>query len=409
MDIGLINDISNDNRCRNDLQLFYVDLHIHIGATEKGRPIKISGAKNLTFYNIAKEASERKGIDVVGIIDAHSPSVQEEIEAYLDSGEMVELIGGGLRYGNTTVLLGCELEVKDKGFGAAHLLAYFPTLAVMKEFTAWLKTAMKNVELSSQRIYKDAREVQEKVTELGGLMIPAHAFTPYKSVYGSCSSRIADILDVNQLAGVELGLSSDSEMADYISELTDKTFVSNSDAHSLAKMGREYNLFAMKEPTFEELRKVLHRQDDRQVVANYGLNPRLGKYHRTFCAACDSIIDEKESVLERCIYCGSKKIVRGVMDRIFEVADRKQSQSPAYRPPYLYQVPLEFLPGLGPKKMNRLLEACGTEMNVLHRSSYEQLLEAADESIAAMIIAAREGKLMLTTGGGGVYGKVYKG
>jgi uncharacterized protein (TIGR00375 family) len=400
---------TNNGAVTNNLPLFYVDLHIHIGATEKGRPIKISGAKNLTFFNIAKEASERKGMDVVGIIDAHSPSVQEEIEEYLALGEMEELQGGGIRYGHTTVLLGCELEVRDKGFGAAHLLAYFPTLAVMKQFTAWLKTAMKNVELSSQRIYKDAGHVQEQVEELGGLLIPAHAFTPYKSVYGSCSSRIGDILDVNRLAGVELGLSSDSEMADYISELTDKTFVSNSDAHSLAKIGREYNRFAMKAPTFEELRKVLLRQEGRGVVANYGLNPRLGKYHRTFCSQCDSIIDENQSVIERCTYCGSKKIVRGVMDRIFDIADREQSYSPDHRPPYIYQVPLEFFPGLGPKKLNRLLEACGTEMNILHRSPREQLLEATDESIAEMITAAREGKLKLTTGGGGVYGKVYTG
>lgn len=384
----------------------YADLHVHIGATEKGKPIKITGAKSLTFYNIAKEASERKGIEMVGIIDAHAPSVQAEIEEYLQSGEMLEIPGGGLQYKGTTVILGCELEVKDKGFGPAHLLVYFPTLAVMKEFTKWLHKHMTNVDLSSQRIYQTAAQVQEMTAGLGGLLIPAHVFTPYKSVYGSCSSRIGDILDVSQLAGVELGLSADSEMADYISEVQDTSFVSNSDAHSLAKIGREYNIFAMAEPTFEELGKVLFRQDGRGVVTNYGLNPRLGKYHRTFCSACDSVLDENHAVLDRCHYCGSPKIVRGVMDRIFEIADRTESKPPAHRPPYIFQVPLEFLPGLGPKKLTRLLEAFGTEMDILHKATKEELEEVTDASIVKMILAAREGSLALTTGGGGVYGKV---
>ncbi|MNC09310.1 hypothetical protein D3C75_569300 [compost metagenome] len=58
-------------------------MHIHIGRTESGLPVKISGAANLTFHNIAREASQRKGIDVVGIIDCHSPGVQAEIDSRL--------------------------------------------------------------------------------------------------------------------------------------------------------------------------------------------------------------------------------------------------------------------------------------------------------------------------------------
>src|SRR6476660_1038274 len=58
---------------------YYVDLHIHIGRTESGKPVKISGSRDLTFYNIAHESATRKGIDMIGIIDCHAPSVQEEI------------------------------------------------------------------------------------------------------------------------------------------------------------------------------------------------------------------------------------------------------------------------------------------------------------------------------------------
>jgi uncharacterized protein (TIGR00375 family) len=387
---------------------YFVDLHIHIGRTEKGSPVKISAANDLTFYNIAKEASERKGIEMVGIIDCHSPTVQEEIMAYLDQGDMAELEGGGIRYHQTTVLLGCEIEVRDPGMGAAHLLAYLPNLAIMQDFTSWMQRHMKNIELSSQRIYVPARVLQEEILGRGGILIPAHIFTPHKSIYGSSSTRMEHLLDLDGIAAVELGLSSDSEMAGTISELDRYTFVTNSDAHSLAKIGREYNEMALQAPNFEEIVKALHRRDGRGVKANYGLNPRLGKYHRTYCGSCESIIDDRAAAVERCLYCGSTKIVKGVMDRIEALADRQQPYLPPYRPPYHYQVPLEFIPGLGRRKLNQLLDQFGTEMNILHHTPEEALAACIGEEIASYIVQAREGKLHLEVGGGGQYGRVAK-
>ncbi|WP_163855637.1 endonuclease Q family protein [Paenibacillus elgii] len=386
---------------------YYADLHIHIGRTEAGEAVKISAANNLTFYNIAQEASERKGIDMIGIIDCHSPGVQREMLHYLDTGEMEELEGGGIRFHRTTVLLGCEIEVRDPGLGTAHLLAYLPKLSDMQSFTEWLRKHMKNVQLSSQRIYVTARELQREVLARGGILIPAHIFTPHKSVYGSCSTRMEHLLDLDGIAAVELGLSADTVMAGYISELDRYTFLTNSDAHSLPKIGREYNKLALQAPTFEELRKALSQEDGRRVLANYGLNPRLGKYHRTYCGDCSSILDEQgQTAVERCLYCGSPRIVRGVMDRILSLADREEPRVAPDRPPYCYQVPLEYIPGLGPKTFNRLIERFGSEMNLLHRVSFEELADAAGETIAGYIMEAREGTLRLDTGGGGKYGKV---
>ncbi|TBL79826.1 endonuclease Q family protein [Paenibacillus thalictri] len=390
------------------MNTYYVDLHIHIGRTEAGEPVKISGSKDLTFYNIAKEASVRKGIEMIGIIDCHSPAVQAEIDGYLASGDMREQPGGGIGYQDTTIILGSEIEVKDPGMGAVHLLAYLPTLDEMKDFTRWMAKHMKNVSLSSQRIYVPARTLQEEVLGRGGILIPAHIFTPHKSVYGSGSTRMEHMLDLSGIAAVELGLSSDSEMAGLISELDPFTYVTDSDAHSLAKIGREYNRMAMEAPNFAELVKALRREEGRSVVANYGLNPRLGKYHRTFCWSCESILDESEMTVERCMYCGSTKIVRGVMDRINAISDREKPVIPDYRPPYHYQVPLEFIPGLGRKKLETLLERFGTEMNIIHNAPQEALAEAAGAEIAAYIMAAREGELTLQAGGGGHYGKVEK-
>lgn len=388
------------------MNTYFADLHVHIGRTNEGKPVKISGSRNLTFCNIAEEASERKGMDIVGIIDCHSPAVQREIDGYLASGEMEEADGGGIRYRRSLLLLGSEIEVRDPGLGPAHLLSFLPTYEAMKDFTGWLTKHMKNVELSSQRIYVTARELQEATLSRGGTLIPAHIFTPHRSVYGSCTDRMANLLDLSSVEAVELGLSSDSEMAGYLSELDSKTFLTNSDAHSLAKIGREYNEMRLAKPSFEEVMKAIRHEEGRRVTANYGLNPRLGKYHRTYCASCQSILDEAESVIDRCAYCGHPKLVRGVLDRIMEVADRSESWMPEWRPPYRYQVPLEFIPGLGRKKLSALLSAVGTEMNILHHASFEDLAAAAGEDIAALILKARQGKLAVQSGGGGKYGKI---
>ncbi|OCT12459.1 hypothetical protein A8709_32040 [Paenibacillus pectinilyticus] len=388
------------------LKDYYVDLHIHIGRTEKGQAVKISAANNLTFFNIAHEAANRKGMEMISIIDTHSPSVQDEIMTYLDRGDMVELDGGGIRYGDTSIILGSEIEVRDPGMGPAHLLAYMPNLQVMRDFTTWMSRHMKNVELSSQRIYVPARTLQDEVLGRGGILIPAHIFTPHKSVYGSATRHMNDLLDAAQIPAVELGLSADSEMAGYISELDEFTYVTNSDAHSLAKIGREYNQIRMAAPTFSELVLALQRQEGRGVTANYGLNSRLGKYHRTYCSICEAVLDEEETGVERCVNCGSPKIVRGVMDRIMAIADREQSYQPAHRPPYHFQIPLEYIPGLGPKKLELLLSHFGTEMNVLHRATPEALTAVIGEEITSYLVKAREGALTLEVGGGGKYGKV---
>jgi uncharacterized protein (TIGR00375 family) len=385
------------------LQSVYADLHIHIGRTESGLPVKVTAARDMTFANIIKEAHYRKGIRLIGIIDAHSPPVQEEIRRGIASGTLREHPDGGIVYEETVCILGAEIEVKEPGMGPAHLLAYFSGLETMERFTGWCSRHMKNVQLSTQRLHRPVRELQEKVEELGGLLIPAHVFTPFKSLYGSATDRMARLLDPDKVAAVELGLSSDSEMADHLSELASFTFVTNSDAHSLPKIGREYNELLVAEPSFKELERALKREDGRRVVTNYGLNPRLGKYYRTRCLDCGELWMEEAEV--RCPHCGSRKKVTGVRDRILSIADQP-SRPPDHRPPYVWQVPLEFIPGLGKKTLDKLLDAFGTEMDVLHRASVDEIACVAGADIARQIGWAREGRLKLEEGGGGVYGRV---
>ena len=134
----------------------FADLHIHIGRSENGKPIKITGARSLNFANIAKECCERKGIQVAGIIDCASPYVIEDIENFLKTGEAYELKDGGIIYKDKVcILLGSEVETSEKGrngkSGSAHNVCFFPYLKDIKGFSNELAKHVKNVTLSTQR------------------------------------------------------------------------------------------------------------------------------------------------------------------------------------------------------------------------------------------------------------------
>lgn len=382
---------------------YYVDLHIHIGRTKSGRAVKITGAKTLTFSNIIEHARDLKGLHMIGIIDCHSPDVLLEMEELLERGELTEPAEGGLFYGGLTIIPGTELEIYDEGsHGPVHVLCYFPKLATMKEFSQWLSGHLKNIHLSSQRIYVSGRELQKKVKELGGLFIPAHVFTPFKSLFGKgVEKSLTELLDPQLIDGIELGLSANTEMADHLLELHSYPYLTNSDAHSLEKIAREYQAMQMEAPTFQHLEEALKGEKGQGILANYGLDPLLGKYHQTVCAKCLTPINREDS---RCEECGHDKVIKGVAERIGELTTASNGR--ADRPPYIHQVPLQFIPGLGPKLLERLRNHFGTEMAILHEVPREALEEVVPEKIAGLLIKAREGRLSISAGGGGKYGKV---
>ena len=390
----------------------FADLHVHIGRSEQGKPIKITAARSLNFANIAKECYERKGVQVVGIIDCASPYVIEDIENFLKTGEAYEIEDGGIIYKDKVcILLGSEVETSEVGRnghkGAAHNVCFFPHLKDIKGFSNEMSHHVKNITLSTQRSDLSGYELIDLVEKYNGILIPAHIFTPHKSYYGNCVDRLEDIFKekLNKIFAVELGLSSDTFLADTISELETKTFVTNSDAHSLPKIAREYNKMQVEDISFKEVVKALKNEDGRKIVANYGLDPKLGKYHRTYCDDCESTIETKEPVTI-CPKCGSEKVTFGVFDRIELIKDKKETKSPKTRPPYIYQIPLGFIPGVGTKQIDKLLEHFGTEMTILHKLSKDDIEAVVGEKIANKIIEAREGNVKIESGGGGVYGKV---
>ena len=393
----------------------FADLHVHIGRSENGKPIKITAARSLNFANIAKECADRKGINIVGIIDCASPYVIEDIENFLKTGEAYEIEDGGIIYKDKVcILLGSEVETSEVGrngkCGAAHNVCFFPHLSDIKGFSKEMSRHIHNITLSTQRSDVSGYELIDIVEKYNGILIPAHCFTPFKSYYGNCVDRMKDIFKekFNKIFSIELGLSADTYLADMITELEDKTFVTNSDAHSLPKIAREYNKMLVNDISFKEVVKALKGEDGRKVLCNYGLDPKLGKYHRTFCDSCNQVIETKEPVAV-CPFCGSDKVTFGVFDRIELIKDKEKSKSPANRPPYVYQVPLTFIPGVGNKTIDRLLDSFGTEMTILHKLSKDDIEAVVGEKVANEIIASREGKMKIHAGGGGVYGKVTVG
>jgi len=388
---------------------YFMDLHVHIGRANNGAPVKITASRDLTFSNIARECKYKKGIDIVGIVDCASPGVIEDISRSMMVGEMKELKDGGLLYQDkVVVLLGSEIETREKSGGLSHQIAFFPFFDDIKEFSKRLAKLVTNVSLSSQNCKISAQEAFYIINEIGGILIPAHVFTPHKSVYGKCVRRLVKMFTPStqkKIPAIELGLSADTEIADHLKELSKFTFLTNSDAHSLPKIGREYNIVELEKPNFKEVLLALKRVENRNVIANYGLDPKLGRYHRTFCENCNHTATGNPPVYQ-CEICGNNKVIKGVFDRIIEIGDNPIAISPAHRPSYFHQVPLEFVPGIGKKTLEKIYSYFGTEMNVLHQATYQEISQVVGFEIAKNIILARKGLLELSSGGGGKYGRV---
>lgn len=403
----------------------YADLHVHLGG------VKMAASPDLTVAGILEECLHRKGIGMVGIIDAAATPALEQLAALVGAGRLTPLPGGGLSFcGRVTLIVGAEVEVYEQG--PVHLLCYLPGLAELREFAAWQRTVVRNPSLSTQRHHASAAEVVRRVGGLGGFVIPAHVFTPYKSILAAAGSVAAAIPPElwRHVPAVELGLSSDTDLADRVPEFGRFAFVTGSDAHSRAKIAREYMALDVERADFAELRLALAGTGGRGIRANYGLDPRLGKYHRTYCLDCRQPLCGPPPQ-ERCPANPAHRLVPGVLDRVYRLAGAPRASSgqggsppqggsgPSWaewplpgrpsgrpRPPYVHQVPLEFVPGLGRRSLERLLAAFGSEMAVLHEAPREALAEVVGPTLAGRIDAARSGRLRVAAGAGGIYGRI---
>ncbi|MBD3407658.1 MAG: phosphotransferase [Candidatus Lokiarchaeota archaeon] len=395
----------------------------------------------MTIPNLAKGA-EQKGIRILGTGDATQPDWLDHIKKTLHQND------GYLEYDSTIFLPTVEFEDEE----SIHHVILLPNLESVDRLRNLVKSDSPNLDDEwggRPRVNLGGEEIAGHVRDVGGMIGPAHAFTPFKAIFrenkhDSLESCYAS--ETENIHFIELGLSADSETADYIPELRKLTYITSSDAHSPTpnKLGREFVQFVMKDPSFEELKKAIIRNGGRKPTLNLGFNPRLGKYFLSFCSSCRKTLVIKDGdappsfdelnvyfsckneedarnlidgIHRRKIFCPDcgKKMRLGVRDRARMIGEL-ESKKPTHRPPYLYIPPLLDLisTAIGVKSTSsksvrnlygKIIESMGPESSVLTKGSIE-LLKEHDERLAKIVHAYRNGDVSYISGGGGRYGKI---
>lgn len=253
------------------------------------------------------------------------------------------------------------------------------------------------------------------------VVIPAHAWTPWYSVFGSKSGF--DALEqalgtaTKHVFALETGLSSDPPMNWRVSALDRLALVSFSDAHSPSRLGREACVFDLPEPSYAALVAALRERDPRRFLYTIEFFPEEGKYHYDGHRACGVAFSPPETAAHhgRCPVCG-RPVTVGVMHRVEEFADRPVGAQPQGTIPYRSLVPLaEILGqalGKGPQtkavqtEYSRLVARFGNELAILLDVLPEDLAPGTSPRVAEAIAKVRAGDLAIRPGYDGQYGEI---
>ena len=386
------------------MENFDIDFHIHS---------KYSGgtSSNMELPLIAKN-SELKGINVIGTGDALHELWLKHIEKNL-----TEEKDGiyGIEDSKTKFLITTEVEDNHR----VHHLILFPSISSAKDLREALKKYSLDIDKDGRpHLRLNGNEIADHVKDVGALIGPSHAFTPWTAVYKEYDSLKDCYGDrIKDIHFLELGLSADSNMADRISELKDITFMSNSDCHSPSphRLGREFNRLAIKELSFEEIKKAIERCNGRKFILNIGLDPREGKYHITACSRCyiKFKLEDAVRLKWRCPECKGS-IKKGVSDRINELSNH-ETKHPEHRPKYIHMAPLaeiislaKGISTLSSRKVQilweKFIKEMKTEINVLIDSDINSI-KKIDPEVGDLIKKFREDKIQYIAGGGGHYGR----
>jgi len=375
------------------------DLHLH-------SKYSMACSKKMELPTIASEAS-KKGMELIGTGDCTHPKWLEEIKKAAISDEEI-------RIGNIFFIPTTEVEDIDR----VHHLLILPSISKAEELAERI-APFGNLETDGRPAVKlDGCEIAEIARDLGALIGPCHAFTPWTALYGYHDSLESCYGDMTEyISFIELGLSADSNYADRIEELNRLTFLTNSDAHSPStnKLAREFTQFNVPDITFEGLKKAILREQGYGATLNVGFFPEEGKYNRSACIKCFTQypLPEAEASRWRCPICRGI-IKKGVADRVNELADFKEPRHPDHRPPYLHLIPLAEIiqMALGHASVQTkgvktawetIVEHFGNEVEALIYAEPEAL-KIVDDRVVSAILAFRKGDVIIHPGGGGQYG-----
>ncbi len=266
----------------------------------------------------------------------------------------------------------------------------------------------------------DAKELLKIIVSESkdAMLVPAHAWTPHFSVFGAMSGfdSLEECFEdlTPHIHAIETGLSSDPSMNWRLSSLDNITLISNSDAHSPAKLGREANIFDTGF-SYKAMMKAL--KDRKGFFGTIEFFPEEGKYHYDGHRSCEISLSPKETMKHNylCPVCG-KKVTVGVMHRVEKLADREDGFRPIGAPDYYSIIPLHEIiaetlkVGAGSKTVEkdylRLLENLGNEFKILLETPVEDIERAGSYRLAEAISRVRDHKVNIAPGYDGEYGKI---
>ncbi len=394
---------------------FIADFHLH------SKYSRATG-KNTDLENIDKWA-KIKGVKVITCGDFTHPIWFKNLEEKLIPAEpgLFQLKGSdsGVRFILTTEI-SC-IYTKNGKVRKIHVLVFAPSLEVARELDKRLD-AIGNIKSDGRPILGlDVKELLKIVLEVSPecLFVPAHCLTPWFSIFGSKSGfdSIEECFEEysQYIYAIESGLSADPAMLWRIPDCRRLTILSNSDAHSVEKIGREANVFDT-ELSYSSIIKAIKEKNLKEFLYTIEFYPQEGKYFNDGDRICNISLDPKESMeyRELCPACG-RKLVIGVLNRVQKLSDKDEGFVPENSIPFKSIVPLKTIIsealGVGEvsKKVkneyDKLVEFY-PEFDILLDVPIEKLKKIASEHLVEGIRRAREGEVNIQPGFDGVFGKV---
>ena len=395
---------------------FIADLHLHSKysrATSRDMEVE-----NLSLW------AKRKGIKLLGTGDFTHPLY------LLDLKSKLQPLGSGLlarredRDGPHFMLTAEVSNMFTQGGKGrrVHTLIFAPSFEVVERMNAQLGKFGK-ISSDGRPIFGfPVKDLVKMVLDISPdcLLIPAHAWTPWFSVFGANSGfdSIEECFEeeAKYIRAIETGLSSDPEMNWRLSALDEITLISNSDAHSPGKIGREANIFDC-DLSYAAVTGAIRNKDPRKILFTIEFFPEEGKYHFDGHRNCKVLFAPPETRKNKglCPVCG-KRLTVGVMNRVEALADRPPGAASPKAIPGLHTVPLDEIIadalGVGTnassveKEYLRLVEKGGSEFDILLDLAPEELASFTPPLILEGILRVREGRLKITPGFDGVFGKI---
>ncbi len=395
---------------------FAADFHIHSKYSRATSP-------SMDLESLDKWA-KIKGVKVLGTGDFTHPEWLKNLKEKLEPAEP-----GLLKLQNfdssTRFILTAEIScIYSKGgkIRKIHIIVFAPSFEVVDKINFELNK-IGNLKSDGRPILGlDVKELAKIVLDADKncLVVPAHAWTPWFAIFGSKSGfdSIEECFDdySKYICAVETGLSADPKMFWRISKLDRITLISNSDAHSPQKIGREANVFDT-ELSYQGIMDAIKIKDKNKFLYTIEFFPEEGKYHYDGHKDCDLRLSPKESKKYNnfCPICG-KPLVIGVLNRVEKLADRPESFAPENAIPFKSLIPLQEIiaESLGvsvvskqvDKFYNNLTENLGSEFEILLESERINLEKYSLPEVAEGIIRVRNGKVDIEPGYDGVYGKI---